>query len=227
MAPTVHDRRRARAWRFAGLGGLATALVAGTFAMVVPSASAATLFTADFENGSTSGWSKSGGTWSIVTDGSQALDQSSATTDRAREFAGSTSWTNYSVQASVKATSFGSGGVVALASRVSSATKMYRLALTGSNQVQLQSMDGSTVSVLASRSQTVSTNTWYTLRIDASGGTISGYINGTRVGTVSNSDYGSGQIGLFTAFAGGRFDNVSVTDSSTTPPPTTAPPTSR
>jgi pectate lyase len=227
MAPTVNDRRRARAWRFAGLGGLATALVAGTFAMVVPSASAATLFTADFENGSTSGWSKSGGTWSIVTDGSQALDQSSATTDRAREFAGSTSWTNYSVQASVKATSFGSGGVVALASRVSSATKMYRLALTGSNQVQLQSMDGSTVSVLASRSQTVSTNTWYTLRIDTSGSTISGYINGTLVGTVSNSAYGSGQIGLFTAFAGGRFDNVSVTDSSTAPPPTTAPPTSR
>jgi pectate lyase len=240
MAPTNPARRRRRAWRFAALGGLATALVAGTFAMVVPSASAATLFTADFENGSTSGWSKSGGTWSVVSDGSQVLQQSSTTTDRGREFAGSTSWTNYSVQARVKAVAFGSGDAeVALASRVTSATKMYRLALTNTNQVQLQSMDGSTVDVLASRSQTVAANTFYTLRIDASGGTLSGYVNGTLVGTVNNADYSAGQIGLFTQFASGHFDDVSVTDSATAPPttpggggttpptgPTTRPPTS-
>ncbi len=227
MAPTVRDRPRARVWRFAGLGGLATALVAGTFAMAVPSASAATLFTADFENGSTSGWSKSGGTWSIVTDGSRALDQSNAGTDRAREFAGSTGWANYSVQASVKATAFGSGGLVALAARVTSATKMYRLALTGANQIQLQSMNGSSIAVLASRSTTVSTNTWYTLRIDTNGSTISGYVNGTLIGSASDSSYASGQIGLFTGYASGRFDNVSVTDSGTNPPPTSAPPTSQ
>ena len=95
-------------------GGLATVVAAGLF-VTVTNAEAATVFSADFESGSTSGWSKSGGTWSIVSDGSQVFQQSDSGSERAREFAGDTSWTNYSVQARVKATSFAStAGVVAL-----------------------------------------------------------------------------------------------------------------
>jgi len=60
------------------------------------------------QSGSTSAWSKSGGTWSIVSDGSQVLQQSDSGSARAREFAGDTGWTDYSVQARVKATSFAS-----------------------------------------------------------------------------------------------------------------------
>src|SRR4029079_16108143 len=62
----------------------------------------------------------------------------------AAAFAGDTSWTNYSVQARVKATSFASTtGVVSLAARAAGATKMYRLSLTGGNKVQLPTMHGS------------------------------------------------------------------------------------
>jgi hypothetical protein len=57
-------------------------------AATVTNAQAATVFTADFESGSTSGWSKSGGSWSVVADGSQTLRQTNAGSQNARDFAG-------------------------------------------------------------------------------------------------------------------------------------------
>ncbi|WP_030440074.1 cellulose-binding protein [Actinoplanes subtropicus] len=231
--------------RLAAAGGLATVVAAGLF-VTVTNAEAATVFSADFENGSTSGWSRSGGTWSIVSDGSQVLQQSDASSERAREFAGDAGWTDYSVQARVKATSFAStAGVVALTARASGSTKMYRLSLTGGNKVQLETMNGSSITVLGSLAQTISPSTFYTLRLTLNGTTISGTINGTSVGSATDSTISSGRIGLLTEHAAGRFDDVVVdnsggggstsapttspTTSPTTPPttsPTTAPPTS-
>ena len=43
-----------------------------------------TLFTDDFEDGNANGWSKSGGSWAVVTDGSQVYRQSGTSSDRAR-----------------------------------------------------------------------------------------------------------------------------------------------
>jgi hypothetical protein len=221
MAPSV------RARRLAGVGALVTLVTAGLVATVA-TAEAATVFSADFESGSTSGWSKSGGTWSIVTDGSKVLQQSDTGSERARDFSGTTSWTNYSVQARVKATAFGSGsGVVALTARAAGATKMYRLSLTAGNQVRLETMNGSAVTVLASRAQTVSTSTFYTLKLTVNGSTISGSIDGTSVGTATDSSISAGRIGLLTEYAAGRFDDVVVNDGGTTTPssPTPSSPT--
>src|SRR5262245_38211337 len=106
----------------------AVALMTGAAVALATSASAATAFSANFEDGSTSGWSKSGGTWAVVTDGSRVLQQSNAGSENAREFNGTTSWTAYTVQARVKATSFGSNGVVGLLARAAGSTKFYRLA---------------------------------------------------------------------------------------------------
>ena len=52
---------------------LTVAVAALTVAAVAFSqtAQAATLFTDDFQDGNTNGWSKSGGTWAVVADGSQ------------------------------------------------------------------------------------------------------------------------------------------------------------
>ncbi|BCJ39880.1 hypothetical protein GCM10010168_27390 [Actinoplanes ianthinogenes] len=218
MAPSV------RARRLAGASALITLVTAG-LAVAVGTAEAATAFSADFESGSATGWSKSGGTWSIVTDGSKVLQQSDTTSQRAREFGGTSSWTNYSVQARVKATAFGSSsGVVALTARAAGATKMYRLSLTGAGKVQLETMNGSSVSVLASRAQTISASTFYTLRLTVDGSTISGSIDGTSVGSATDSTITSGRIGLLTEYAAGRFDDVVVDDGGTGTP--TSSPTS-
>jgi len=98
-----------------------TLILAGTFAALTwglaASAQTSTLFTDNFEDGNTNGWSKSGGSWSVVTDGTKVLKQSSTRGD-ARIRAGSSGWANYAVQARVKPLSFdGSDRFVALLAR--------------------------------------------------------------------------------------------------------------
>lgn len=212
--------------RSLGAAGLSVLVAAGLFTSM-GTAEAATLFSADFESGSTSGWSKSGGTWSVVSDGSQVLQQSDTGSERARQFAGDTSWANYSVQARVKATAFGSSaGVVALTARAAGSTKMYRLSLTGADRIQLETMNGSAVTVLGSLSQSISTSAFYTLRLSFSGSTISGTVNGTTVGSATDGTITAGRIGLLTERAAGRFDDILVDDGGVVTPPSSSPPTS-
>jgi pectate lyase len=193
--------------------------VAGVSLLAGP-ASADTLFSDNFEAGNTNSWSKSGGAWSVGTDGSRVAQQTNTSSERARMFAGSTGWTNYVVQARVKPTAFnGSNRVVALAARVSSSTQMYRLALVNANRVELQAMNGSSITVIGSASVTVATGTWYTLRIQVNGSTITGWVNGNQVGSGSNNAYGAGRVGLFTEFASGNFDDVTVDTVGSTPTP--------
>ena len=100
------------------------AATVAVFAAVIPSASAATLFSDDFQDGNVSGWSKSGGEWSVVTDGSLALRQTKLDSELARQFAGSTIWTNYSLQARVKPLAFdGSARYVGIAARSSGSAR--------------------------------------------------------------------------------------------------------
>ncbi|WP_433062057.1 family 16 glycoside hydrolase [Dactylosporangium sp. CS-033363] len=194
-------------------GGAAVVLAA-----VTQVAFAATTFSATFEDGSTSGWSKSGGTWSVVTDGSKVLQQSNAGSENARDFAGDSGWTDYTVQASVKPLALGSGGFAGLLARSTGATTFYRLALLPGNQVQLQAVNGGTVTVLGSAARTVSTGTWYTLAISVTGNSIRGTVDGTTIATASSSALAKGRIGLQTAYSSANFDNVTVTTGGTTNP---------
>ncbi|GAB3936540.1 hypothetical protein GCM10027614_13210 [Micromonospora vulcania] len=208
----------------AGAGLIAVALAVG----VTTGAQAATLFGDTFDDGNADGWSKSGGDWSVITDGSPAYRQANAGSELARAFAGQTSWTDYQVQARVKPLSFnGTGRVVALGARSTSATKMYRLALINANRAELQVVNGSAITVLGSTTLTVATGTWYTLRLEASGGTIRGFVNGTQIGAGTNTAYAAGRIALVTAYASAVFDDVAVdgVGGPTDPPPTDPPPT--
>jgi len=131
-----------------GVLGAAVALVVGTLiAVTVPAALAATLYSNNFDSGDLSGWTKSGGTWGLATDGSQVYQQSKSDANDARTWytPGST-FTDYTVQARVKPIAFGAATrFVALNARVQSATSEYRLALLDTNQAQLQTVDsGST-----------------------------------------------------------------------------------
>ncbi|MER7459295.1 pectate lyase [Micromonospora sp. NPDC126480] len=209
---------------------LAAAVTAGATATVLAvglsSAFAATVFSDNFDDGDAGGWSKSGGNWSVVTDGSGVLRQSKADSELARQFAGQSGWTDYQVQARVKPLSFGSSSsLVGLAARAAGSTKMYRLALLGSGRAELQAVNGSQITVLGSASVGAGTGTWYTLRIETSGSTIRGFVNGTQVAAGSSSLVAAGRIGLVTAYATGSFDDVTV-DSGGGSTPTTPPPSS-
>ncbi len=108
-------RTNRHTWRLAGIIGSAAAITLGLIG--VTNAFAATAFTANFEDGTTNGWSKSGGTWSVVTDGSKVAQQSKSSTENARLFGGDAGWTNQTVQARVKPLSLGSNGLVGLLAR--------------------------------------------------------------------------------------------------------------
>lgn len=208
----------------AGAGLTALLLTVG----MAGNAAAATLFTDTFDDGNADGWSKSGGDWSVVTDGSPAYRQGNNASELARAFAGQTGWTDYRVQARVKPLSFNGGNrLVGLASRSTSSTKMYRLALTNAGRAELQMVNGSQLSVLGSTALAVTTGTWYTLRIEATGSTITGFVNGARIGAGTDTAYSAGRIALVTAYASAVFDDVVVDGAGGTPttPPTTSAPT--
>src|SRR5688500_18558951 len=107
------------------LGALALVLT-GALVAVAATAFAATLFSDDFADGNATGWSTSGGTWSVTTvDGSPAYQQSGTSAD-ARARAGQSSSTNYTAAARVRPTAFnGANRFVALLARAQSTNSYY------------------------------------------------------------------------------------------------------
>ncbi len=209
---------RQRAWLAAGVAGaVATAMV-----VLSTTAYAATLFADDFNDGNANGWNKSGGSWSIGTDVSPVYQQTSTGSD-AKAQAGS-SWGNQSVQARVKPTAFstGSGRFAGILGRAQSMTNYYYLGLTGSSVVLGKRTSGG-YTVLASQTVPVSTNTWYTLRLEAFGSNLRGYLGGALAVSATDTAFATGKIGLTTYFSSASFDDVVVIDT-LGPAPSTSPP---
>ncbi|GAA3788461.1 hypothetical protein GCM10022226_03880 [Sphaerisporangium flaviroseum] len=217
-------RRKDRGTRsmLAALATTVTAIVIWALALVtMPSASAATLFGDDFQDGDAAGWSRSGGSWSVVADGSQALRQSGTSAD-ARAVAGA-GWSDQAVQARVKPIVFnGSGRNVAILARAQSTSSYYFLGLSNSGSVVLGKRTGGGLVTLASAPTTVTTGTWYTLRLEAFGTTLRGFVNNVQVVSATDTTYASGRAGLAGYYASASFDDVLVTDvGGPSEPPTT------
>jgi len=216
--------KHAKTGRFGGrraalAGGFAVAVAAAvgiTATAFAGSSGGSVSFGDDFEDGNASGWSKSGGSWTVVADGTRVLRQSDAGTALAREFAGDSSWTDYTVTARVKAVSLtGSGAAAGIAARAGGAHQFDRLVLAP-NAARLEEVRGSTVTVLGSVSLASAASGFHTLRVDVAGGTVSGSVDGVPVGSGATR-LTSGRIGLLTTSAAASFDDVSVTAVSTAP----------
>ncbi|MFJ6198060.1 pectinesterase family protein [Micromonospora sp. NPDC092111] len=218
-------RNRRRSLLAVATATLTTALLALTQFGGAQVAFAATLFSDDFSDGDTAGWSKSGGTWSVVTDGSAALQQAKGDTDNARLFAGNTAWADYTVQARVKPLTLPADGTVALLARASSSTSYYRLALLPGDQVRLEAVRSGTATTLGAASRPVAAGNWYTLRIEVAGSTVRGWVDGALVATGTSTVAATGRIGVQTGYATARYDDVTVTSGGTTTPTPTAAPT--
>src|SRR5262245_45603237 len=157
---------RIRGLKYFGLSGALT-LAGVVLALVLNLGAEAqnqTLFSDNFEDGNANGWTKSGGSWAVVSDGSLVYRQSSTSSD-ARARAGSMSMTNYAVQARVKPLAFnGSNRFVGLIARAQSMTSYYLLTLSNGDQLQLRKLGGGSQAILASTSFPVTTGTWYTVK---------------------------------------------------------------
>ncbi|MBB2946534.1 pectate lyase [Actinoplanes lutulentus] len=213
--------RRVR-WFTAGFAVVAPAVL--LTAVLSAPARAEALFGDTFDDGNADGWSRNGGTWSVVTDGTPAYRQSS-TSANARALAGATSWTDYTVQARVKPLAFGAADRTAgVAARAQSTSQYYTLVLTGGGTAQLQRVSGGTAAVLATAVVGGGTGTWRTLALRAQGSTLTGYVDGTQVAQATDSSFAGGRIGLVTSYASAVFDDVTVTNDGPGPGPSPSSP---
>jgi len=203
-----------------GLLGVLTLMLA----LLVPTAYGATLFSDDFEDGNASGWSASGGSWGIASDGSQVYRQSTVS-GTSLSLAGS-SWTDLVLEARVKPISFSGGSeYAAIIARAQSTSTYYYLSIRNANKVEIKRVVNGSQSVLQSVAFTVNTGTWYTLRFELAGSSLRGFVNGTQYVSVSDSSIAAGQVGLATFNGTASFDSVLVTGSGTGVTPTAVPPT--
>lgn len=217
-----------RTWknRLAASVAAAGGLIVAVGLAVQPVASAATLLAEDFEDGVADGWTRSGGSWSVVTDGSRAYQQSGASSD-ARALVGG-AWADQAVQVRVKPLGFnGSGRQVAVLARAQNTGSYYYLALSNTGSVVLGRRSGGALTTLATAAASAPVGTWQTLRLEAFGATLRGFVGNTQLVTATDGTFPSGRAGLATYYASASFDDVQVTDTPGTggPPPTDPPPT--
>ena len=184
------------------------------------SVSAATLFSDNFEDGNSSGWTTTSGTWSVVTDGSKVYYKSG--TDEGRTSAGSSSWAKYSVEAKVKVDNFNGSNRAYVCGRFKDANNYYAASLTGGGKLELRKKLSGSTTTLTSKSMTLATRTWYTVKLVMNGSSISMYVNGTLQLSATDSALTTGGIGLVPFKVTAKYDDIVVDDlsGSGTPTPT-------
>lgn len=194
----------------------AAALLTASGMAFTPGASASTLFSDDFTDGNTSGWTTSGGSWTA--DGG-VLRQSGTSSD-ARARAGDAGWTDYTLSVTVKPTAFnGANRFVAVLARAQSTTSYYYLAARGNSTLELKRLDNGAATTLASVPLSVGTGRSYRLSLRVSGSELTGAVDGRTAVTATDTRYRAGQVGVATYYASADFDDVTV-ETAATPGPT-------
>lgn len=176
-------------------------------------ASAAALFSDDFNDGNANGWTATLGTWGIVTDGTSAYKQSG--TSEGRTSAGSTSWKDYSVQSKVKLDTFNTGNRVYLAARYVDGNNYYGASFYNNNggTLEIRKKVNASSSTLVSKSYAITTGTWYDVKLVVEGTSIRLYVNGVLQLSATDSSLSTGAIGLITqGGAMAKFDDITVND---------------
>lgn len=224
-----------------GLGGAAATTQRHTIQSLVPLAGGTTLFSDDFANGSTAGWTTyyqslwsvcvpPGGSNEFCTPGRPVSEDALAT-------AGSTAWNNYEVDAWTVPGSTTTGGVE-LVGRFADASHFYQLELhnTGSTQVWgIDRLSGTNWTVLAGGPTSYIGGSYYHLRLVVNGDTLTAYrtmnpndfalTSDRELGSATDTTYAAGAIGV-RAINGipARFSNVVVTAISSPAPSPAQPP---
>jgi hypothetical protein len=164
----------------------------------------------DFSTTNLTGWSKSGGRWT-VTDGVYQQSRTSGSTISWYQ----EEWFSHSASARVRLVAAASPrSFVGFNVAVRGATTSYRLALLAGGVAQLQAVDGGRVTVLASQALPVTAGTWYSITLGLSQTTIATLVDGVWLfnGYVNLPAGGHylGGVGFSTSRAAGAFDDLSV-----------------
>jgi hypothetical protein len=169
------------------------------------------MFSETFEDGLFTDWSGTGGSWS-VTKGSwtiaNVLQQSDAKTPMTQKVAGAKAWSNYLVEAHLRAADARKGGAIGIAARVNGNSSA-RLMLIPGYGGQLQIVRNGKVKVVSSVPFDMRLKQWRIVRLEVRGSTVTATIDGTIIGTATGVP-ATGKVGLITQYASASFDNIDV-----------------
>ncbi|MGH8175783.1 MAG: hypothetical protein ACREV5_05935, partial [Steroidobacter sp.] len=178
-----------------------------------------TLFGDTFSNSDTSRWTKEFGDW---LDPPEPVDEGQpdpsahlrnfeqrSTTDKGRAVAG-IGTDDMFVQARARATSaLVAGGWFGVMARHVDDRNFYYLRL-GDGRASIRKFVNGSFFELAGKPLAVNTNVVYTLRLEAVGRSLRGYVNGQFLLEASDATHAAGRYGLATNRTAVRFDNVRV-----------------
>jgi hypothetical protein len=170
------------------------------------------MFSETFEDGQFDDWSGAGGSWS-VTKGpwtiANVLQQSNAKTPMTQKVAGSKAWSNYLVEAHLRAADCTKKGcAIGIAARVNGNSGA-RLMLIPGYGGQLQIVRNGQVKVVSSVPFDMRLKQWRIIRLEVRGSTVTATIDGTIIGTATGVP-ATGKVGLLTQYASASYDNIEV-----------------
>ena len=176
------------------------------------SASGTVLFSDDFEDGSTTQWTPSNGTWAIATDGTKVYAQTGTGTGSTLlvSAAGSTTWTDQIVEAKIKVLAFGGQSTSYFAgifARYNGST-YYSVLLRSDGKLVIR--DG-TSSITPAVAVSIVAGMTYTVRFELMGSSLKAYLNGTLQASVTDTAHTSGRIALAAVNTTAEFDDIKVT----------------
>ncbi|WP_456318728.1 family 16 glycoside hydrolase [Cohnella fermenti] len=171
------------------------------------------MFSDDFEDGDTAGWTSVTGNWTVPTvDTNHVLSSGSQTTTSLMTANAGGSWADYAYQAKVRMPiTDANAGIVF---RVQDANNYYMYRINGSNQkLELYKSVGGQLTLVASTPFTSLEKQSYTVKAVAEGNKISCYVDGELKLEWTNpvTQLTTGGVGLRTTSAGVHYDDVRVT----------------
>ncbi|MHA7964756.1 family 16 glycoside hydrolase [Paenibacillus sp. CAU 1782] len=170
------------------------------------------LFSENFENGNTAGWTSVTGNWTVPTVGTNNVLSSGSQTNTSLITANAgNAWTDYAYEAQMRMpyTNANAG----LVFRAQDGTNYYMYRINASNQqLELYKSVNGVMTLLASNSFPALEKQRYKVKVVVEGNTIKGYVDGQLLTQWSNpiSELTTGGIGFRTTSAGVHFDDATV-----------------
>jgi hypothetical protein len=179
----------------------------------------------DFEDGVADGWINAtvpptglAGAWSILQDGSKVYRQSN-NMDGSTQIAaaGSTAWVNQVIEAKIKVFSFNgvtSSYFAGVCGRFKDIDNWYCAVLRSDGRFSLRARLNAFTNTLGSAvtvAPAVTTNVWYTVKLEIRGTTLTGYLDGVPQTSVTDSSIAAGGIAVMGAGVVAEFDDVKAT----------------
>ncbi len=192
------------------LNDLNASVVNDNVSSVVIANSTPVLFSDNFNDGDTAGWTVATGTWNVVTDGTNVLAQKANNTTGL--ITAGDSWTDYVVEAKMKMPITNANAGILFRVTDSGNYYMYRINAAAKKLELYKSVNG-TLTNVSSTSYTAVANQWYTVKAVVKGNTIKGYVDGELKTEWTNpeTELTAGKIGFRTTTLSAVFDDVVVT----------------